>query len=694
MNKRSREILYQLISKNEYGQTVSINELAEKFQVSSRTIRNDMIQINDYMFENGLQPVKFGKQGVILTESDIRRARETLKKEGFYSFKLTRNDRVTFAAVMLICSDCYITLNDLAEHMFVSRSTVIQDLDSLKTFFQKNNLYLFSHSNKGLLLEGRESDKRLLLMKLIQSVNGIFSDQPVRQHMTDCLSDKLKVDLDDRKTIEKIINEAEHAYGRFLTDRSFVELRDYLEFSFYRMKEGHVIETAGAQNSKWDMAAGMMHQLHHFFGVNVTESEIYFLTVILNRLKYIKKTTSNKEIVKMQVITRSFIESISNDLGIQFQGDYIFYENLINHLEPAFSTTVKEYDISSVVNQVLIKYPEVVKATKRNVYIFEEYMGRELSEDEVAYIVVHICASIERHKNNSVRHSVILVCNGGIGTSQLLLARLEKFFRLNVLDIISAHDIINTNTEEADVIISTVSLDKWNVDYIQVDPLLTDEDCIRVGEKLSKIRPKESVSTEETNQEIAAYKTLGKIKDILEEGLEEKETLVRVRNMVETFFRNQKQKLLIDFLSEENIRLSVECKDWEEAIRESASYLLKKGSVELRYVEAMIQNVKENGPYIVLAPGFAMPHEALNAGAKEVGMSLIRLSNPVPFGKEQFDPVEWVCCLSAIDKEIHLKAMFHLINLFHNPDFRKEAALANTGKEVYQLIEKYEYEMR
>jgi mannitol operon transcriptional antiterminator len=38
MNKRSREILSQLITKTEYNQTISIQELADTFKVSSRTI--------------------------------------------------------------------------------------------------------------------------------------------------------------------------------------------------------------------------------------------------------------------------------------------------------------------------------------------------------------------------------------------------------------------------------------------------------------------------------------------------------------------------------------------------------------------------------------------------------------------------------------------------------------------------------
>ena len=55
---------------------------------------------------------------------------------------------------------------------------------------------------KGLLLEGREIDKRNLLLDMIQSGNSIFKVEPIFQHLTQCLSKKLK----DRS-------------GRYLNDR-------------------------------------------------------------------------------------------------------------------------------------------------------------------------------------------------------------------------------------------------------------------------------------------------------------------------------------------------------------------------------------------------------------------------------------------------------------------------------------------
>lgn len=693
MNKRSREILSQLITKTEYSQTISIQDLAEMFKVSSRTIRYDIEQINDYLKENHLQPLNLGKQGVINTQADITKARESLSEEGFYSFKLSREERVCFSAVMMICSDDYITLSEIADQLFVSRSTIIQDLEHIKSFFRERHLYVLSHSNKGLLLEGREIDKRNLLIDMIQSENSIFKAEPIFQHLTQCLSKNLKIDLEDISMIEKIINEAEHIYGRFLTDQSFVQLRNYFQLSLYRLRKAHYVEYGDDKNSKWDMAKGMIDQIQQFIVKEIPDTEIYYVASVLNRMKYIKKTTSNKEIVKMQVITRNFIEKISKDIHRNLQGDYIFYENLINHLESTFSTLGDRFAINSVVDEILQRYPEVKQATERNVYVFEEYVGRKLSEEEIAYIVVHICAAIERNKNETVRYSVVLVCNGGIGTSQLLLARLEKFFHLDVIDIIPAHDIENMNMDDVDAVISTISLEGKGIEYIQVDPLLTDEDCIRVGEKLSKIHPKvsEKETISEENQD--SLKSLETIKDILKED-EEEIAIGKIKSVIESFFQKKEETTLSDLLPAQAIQIGVECSDWKGAIEASAKYLLKNGAINENYIKAMIKNVMENGPYIVVAPGFALPHEALNAGASKVGMSLIRLKTPVPFGKKEMDPIEWVCCLSAINKETHLKAMFQLVNLFYNQSFRKQIKECKTGEEIYKIIEQFEYEMR
>ena len=84
----------------------------------------------------------------------------------------------------------------------------------------------------------------------------------------------------------------------------------------------------------------------------------------------------------------------------------------------------------------------------------------------------------------------------------------------------------------------------------------------------------------------------------------------------------------------------------------------------------MIHNIEENGPYVVVSKGCAVPHEGLEQGSVRVGMYLIRLKEPVPFGAEELDPVEFVCCLSAVDRKTHLKAFFNLVNMLQEGEFK------------------------
>ena len=693
MNKRSREILSTLIQKKEYGQAAYMKELAEQFGVSTRTIRNDLEQINEFLNKNKLSGVSLGKQGVIETGKDMERARQYLFRDDFYSYKLERHERKMFMATLLICEKDYRTLSDLADCMYVSRSTVIQDLDGLKAFFKRHKLYVVSHSNKGLILEGEEKNKRLLLLSMIKSNESVYREAPVFERLICSLKEECRVDMEDLKTMEKVINLAEHFSGRFLTDTSFTNLKYFLVLSLYRMRLKMYAEQDSKKNSKYEMAGYILKQLSDFAGIEVVEEEVKFLGRILNEMRYIKKTTSNQEIVKMQVITRTFIEHVSIDIDLNLQGDYIFYENLINHLESMFSSAIQDNTVNSVVTEVLERYPKIQEAVQNNVSVLEEYIGRKLNEVEISYIVVHICAAMERNKNATERYSVILVCNGGIGTSQLLLARLKKYFNFDVADIIPAHDLKNADIDEADVILSTVALDT-DMEYIQVDPLLNDEDCINVGKKLSRLKGSQKEIRKPTVKEKPEAAHMKRIKEILAENTSPEQMVFQIEEVVNEFYHKEVSMPLLAMLPSEAVRLNVSCESWQEAVRQSAQYLLRNGCIEERYISSMIENVEKNGPYILVAPGFALPHEALNAGAKKVGMSLIRLAEPVVFGKPEFDPVEWVCCLSAINKETHLKAMFHLVNLFHNQKFRDEIRDVGSGEEVYNAIKRYEYEMR
>ena len=57
---------------------------------------------------------------------------------------------------------------------------------------------------------------------------------------------------------------------------------------------------------------------------------------------------------------------------------------------------------------------------------------------------------------------------------------------------------------------------------------------------------------------------------------------------------------------------------------------------------------------------------------------MIRLKTPVPFESGDYDPVEFVCALSAVDHKTHLKAFFNLVNLLRSEDFKEAFRRAET----------------
>ena len=158
-----------------------------------------MEQINEFLSKNELSGVSLGKQGVIETGKDINMARQYLFRDNFYSYKLEKNERKIFMATLLICENDYRTLSDLADCMYVSRSTVIQDLESLKQFFRKHRLYVVSHSNKGLMLEGEEKNKRLLLFSMVKSSESVYREAPVFERLIGSLKEECRVDMEDLK---------------------------------------------------------------------------------------------------------------------------------------------------------------------------------------------------------------------------------------------------------------------------------------------------------------------------------------------------------------------------------------------------------------------------------------------------------------------------------------------------------------
>lgn len=144
--------------------------------------------------------------------------------------------------------------------------------------------------------------------------------------------------------------------------------------------------------------------------------------------------------------------------------------------------------------------------------------------------------------------------------------------------------------------------------------------------------------------------------------------------------------MLTDVLKKEYIKLNVECKDWEEAIRQAGEVLKENNVVTDEYIEEAIKGVRELGPYIVITKGVAIPHATNKVGVNKTGISLITLKNPIEFGNRDNDPVYYVFMLATTDMESHISALSNLSELLEKQEFYDVLKNAQDSKSVIEYI--------
>lgn len=146
--------------------------------------------------------------------------------------------------------------------------------------------------------------------------------------------------------------------------------------------------------------------------------------------------------------------------------------------------------------------------------------------------------------------------------------------------------------------------------------------------------------------------------------------------------------MLDQVLTPEVIALDYEAKNWREAIRKSGELLYRAGKVEKEYIDDMVQVVEELGPYIVIIPGIALAHARPGTEKiKDLGLSLVRLKDPISFGHEKNDPVKIVIGFAAKNKDSHLELLQEVSCLLKDEESR-ELLFSGTLEDITGIIKK------
>ncbi len=143
---------------------------------------------------------------------------------------------------------------------------------------------------------------------------------------------------------------------------------------------------------------------------------------------------------------------------------------------------------------------------------------------------------------------------------------------------------------------------------------------------------------------------------------------------------------LRNLIQPDAIRLLVRASNWRAAVTAAGTALVDVGACGPSYTQAMLEALEKHGPYIVIAPGFALPHARPDASVTRTALSFVRLADPVAFGNEENDPVRLVMGLVASDDDAHRAALAELAELLVDPERCQRLMAADTPDAVLAAL--------
>lgn len=676
MDKRSNQILNQLLA----GGRLQLAEISEKYQISERIVRKKIRELNDELNESGLPSVSINGEGIlrfeVREEGLLEQIQKFIMNNDFYTYHLSKNERKTILAMLLLNQEKYVTAAWISEYISTSRNTVISDLNDLKDWFLKHNMKLVSQVQKGYIVEASEGDIRSGMLKLLElnldeEKYGAMGAFHVFGHLL-----LKEIQYQGRyETIQKVLREEELRHDCFLSDFSFSVAVYELVILAERVKKGKTLEQErqpdwenASLSSKYPLSRAVLDRLAEEFSLDIPAAEAENFVFCLRRKSYLKSGTNNVDQLVIPVLIGEVIYRIISRFRINFYLDFALYDLLVDHMKSSvYRMSSGEVLENPFRGEIEKGYPEVFCTVEECLKPLEDYLGVKVPRDEVSFLVMYFASMLERDKLERMRERkvpAVLVCAMGRGTVQLMLAKLKQLEDvLEITDVRSSHELKDMGNINDQLVISTVAFPDGKIQNIlMVSPLLEQEDIYRIRRKATKLRENWSGGqTAETGK----------------------------------FLKKQKKaerNSLGAMLSADRIALKQEAQSWEEGVRAVGRLLYESGAVTYEYIEAMVENIKVNGSYVVIYSGIAAPHAEQEKGAVREAASLVSLKKPVVFGNSENDPVSYIIGLSILNANSINCAIYNLVRLFSQEEAKSRIEAQQSPEELLETIRRLEDE--
>lgn len=456
-NKRCIQILKLLLKNKE---CMTGDNLAVAIGVSSRTIRNDMKDLNRALEDHGASVVSEIGQGYYLKIEDqekflaFQNEMEEQKREKDFKNIIPSEpeDRVKYIISKLLLS----TLNgrkekieffDLEEELFISTSTLKKDFRNIDKVLKPYNLKISITKKDGVKIVGDEAKIRYCISEYIFNSKGYFG-------------------IEENQFYQSIFKEQE-----------IQKLREILldVISVYNLR---LTDLAFEKKVEFECAQEIIKRIQQDFEVDLG-NEVYYLTQhLISSQRFL--IDDPKEDYEYKNEIEKILIKIKEETNIDLSDDKQLINGLAMHLSAAlqrmrFDMNIRNEFLDSIKNMYPLAFELAVIAGE----IIEENFQFRTQENEIGFLAMHFGAALERKGLNEKkpRKKAIIVCYAGVATAMLIKEKIEQNFghKIEVIKTCSQQEVSQELIDQVDLVLTTAELSELKSDKIKKINLFLDE---------------------------------------------------------------------------------------------------------------------------------------------------------------------------------------------------------------------------
>lgn len=627
-----------------YSNDVVLPAQAAKYLgVSVRTIRSDIIAINDTITNHGAEIILKRNYGysIIVTNQELYNSfLKDIKKQLSSSIDLeTAESRIRHITNILLLQNDYLSIDTISQIVYVSSTTLQNYLKTISKTIEKYNLEMINRSDFGVKIIGNEKAKRQCMIdSLHNSTNddfvSVFSNEDYYFFQEYDL-DKLKQDISD-------IFISHHIY---ITDLNLKNFVTHVALMLLRIKNDHFvnIQHINEINPHYqDLLSNIINYLENKYNVYINEGEKEYLYIHI-------VTNSNCNILeisdlRIDTFISSLLDCIYQDYSFDLRNDVILKEDLQKHMVSILSTKIINPNKKNpLLNTIKSNFPlpyEITLTSLQKVFKDTEF---NLDEDDTGYISLHIGAAIERCFSAKFQaKNVILVCDGSHATARILEARLQNYYtnKINIVAIRSCSQIMALAPEDfndIDFIIATSTIRISSCPIVIVDFTLKKQDIEAISKMINIIHDKSAKNN-------------------------------------------------LNFFDENLFILNKPYQDKYTLLSDLSDLLYENDVVGKQFLERVIE--REDLAKTNINDVFAFPH-AMKYSAKKTKVAVALLDRPLKWCEDESVRIVFLLA-TKIEEQANIETLYNIVvEIVNNPSLQKRILKSNNYQDFINCLSQF-----